>query len=68
MPGQCEGAHDEAVGVHGVWRDGPVVRVAGLYAGYGGTIAYVLQGGDQEGAGQEDEEGDPVVQLGEGTG
>ena len=57
VPGECEGSHDEAVGVHGLCGDGPEVWVAWLYAGDGHAIGYVLQGGHQEGAGQEDQEG-----------
>ena len=67
VPGEGEGPHDEAVGVHDVLGDGPQVGVAVLHAGDVDAIPDVLHGSDQGAAHQEDEGGDPVVKLGDQT-
>ena len=67
VPWEGEGAHDEAVGVHYVLGDGPQVRVPILDTGDVDPIPDVLHGCDEDTADQEDEGGDPVVELGDDT-
>ena len=61
--GKCEGPHDEAVGVHDVLGDGPIVRVTVLDAGDVDAIADVLNAGDEDAADQEDDTGHSVVEF-----
>lgn len=65
--GEGEGAHDEAVGVHDVLGNGPVVRVTILDAGDVDAVADVLDTGDEDAADQEDDAGHSVVELGDDT-
>ena len=60
-----EGAHDDAVGIHDVLGDGPVVRVTILDTGNVDAIADVLDACDKDTAYQKDDAGHSVVKLGD---
>ena len=63
MSGQGEGAHDEAVGVHDVLGDGPVVWVSVLDAGDVNPIPDILHTGHQDAANQEDDARHSIMEL-----
>ena len=60
---QSESAHDEAVCVHNMWRNGPVFWIAILNTGYGGAVTDIFHSGHENTADQEHQGCNSIVEL-----